>query len=131
MNQAALSYIERLDGHILCVWNKRYNGWALPGGKVEEGESPAATQERELREETGLETISSELLYEHEHDSLGPAGGKRHVYVFRVKPAGIPTMMEPGCPTAWLDREELLLRTPFKVYFDEFFQFLDAQRAVE
>jgi len=39
VNRAAVSYVEREDGRILCVWNSRYGGWALPGGKVEEGET--------------------------------------------------------------------------------------------
>ena len=47
MNRAAVSYIERGDGRILCVWNSRYGGWTLPGGKVEEGETVEAAQERD------------------------------------------------------------------------------------
>ena len=42
MNRAAVSYVERSDGRILCVWNSRYGGWTLPGGKVEEGETVEA-----------------------------------------------------------------------------------------
>src|SRR5208337_2707287 len=48
MNRAAVSYVERSDGRILCVWNSRYGGWTLPGGKVEEGETVEAAQAREL-----------------------------------------------------------------------------------
>jgi 8-oxo-dGTP diphosphatase len=48
------------DGNILLV-RKDKRKWALPGGKVEPGESPAEAAARELSEETGLDV--QELLY--------------------------------------------------------------------
>jgi NADH pyrophosphatase NudC (nudix superfamily) len=54
LRYAAVSYIERQDGRLLCVWNQRYEGWSLPGGMVEDGESPEQALGRELREETSL-----------------------------------------------------------------------------
>jgi ADP-ribose pyrophosphatase YjhB (NUDIX family) len=59
---ASVSFIEREDGRLLCVWNKRYGGWSLPGGMVEEGETVDAAQARELREETSLETLTRKHL---------------------------------------------------------------------
>lgn len=63
-------------GHILFVRKDR-SKWALPGGKIEPGESPAAAAIRELHEETGLE--ASEPLYILEFE----AGNVRH-HVFEV-----------------------------------------------
>jgi 8-oxo-dGTP diphosphatase len=48
------------EGHILFV-RKARSKWALPGGKVEQGERPVGAAERELEEETGLNVDG--LLY--------------------------------------------------------------------
>jgi len=69
---AAVSLIEQ-DGRLLCVWNRRYEGWSLPGGMVEPGESPRQAQERELREETGLATLEQTLVFKGPHGVATPA----------------------------------------------------------
>ena len=111
---AAVSLIERSDGRILCVWNRRYLGWSLPGGKVEPGETNGQAQERELKEETGLETLSRKSLYR------GPHNGAT-VHVFLITTRGQPRVMEKGCPVAWLSREEFLAESPFADFYRELF----------
>ena len=59
--------------------------WTLPGGRVEEGESPEAAAVRELREETAIEGASSRRWASSRsrargsrysiHEYLGGAGG--------------------------------------------------------
>lgn len=121
--RAAVSLIERAeDGRLLCVWNRRYGGWALPGGKVEAGESAEDAQARELREETSLETIERVLVFEGEHGLKVEGSRGSRVSLFRVLYyIGEPREMEIGCPVAWLTREEFLERSPFRDFYGRVF----------
>jgi ADP-ribose pyrophosphatase YjhB (NUDIX family) len=67
-------------GRILLVRKTYGNGWDIPGGYVDEGESPAAACERELREELGLERTARRLLV---HDwAPAQAEGDKILYIF-------------------------------------------------
>jgi ADP-ribose pyrophosphatase YjhB (NUDIX family) len=123
VRRAAVSLIER-DGRMLCVWNRRYGGWSLPGGMVERGELVESGQERELREETGLETVKRELVFEGEHGikSAHKRGRASRVCLFRVVASGEPRQMENGCPIAWKTREEFLAESPFASFYRGVFE---------
>src|SRR5271170_1279051 len=98
MKIAAVSYVEREGGKILCVWNKRYGGWALPGGLVEEGESVEVALARELLEETGMHLLSSTPIYKGPHGIANPDPTRAsEVHVFRVVASGTPHETEEGC----------------------------------
>ncbi|MGW8377998.1 NUDIX hydrolase [Streptomyces sp. ODS28] len=68
-------------GGVLLVKPTYKAGWNLPGGHVDEGESPREACAREIREETGLKLEAGTLLA-HAFVS-GPGGKGGHVfYVF-------------------------------------------------
>ena len=56
--QAAMGIIRRADGALFMQQRRAGQSfaghWEFPGGKVDEGETPAAALTRELREETGI-----------------------------------------------------------------------------
>lgn len=116
--QAAVSVVDNGGGEVLCVWNKRYGGWSLPGGMVEDGETPLQAQERELREETGLRTRFAKLVFCGAHGIKAAPGKERPgrasiVNVFLVDPLGEPQMIEEGCPVEWLAVDDFVRRSPF------------------
>lgn len=45
------------EGHRVLIIRDPYGQWGLPKGHVEEGEEPPDAAIREVREETGLETV--------------------------------------------------------------------------
>lgn len=106
---AAVALVEREDGKVLVVWNKRYGRWSMPGGKVEDGESPADAVRREIKEEVGAVAVSVDALYDGSPGARVDAGRGQYVYVFACAIAGPPREREPGCPVTWFTREEFLL----------------------
>jgi 8-oxo-dGTP pyrophosphatase MutT (NUDIX family) len=120
---AAVAYVERADGKVLCVWNKRYGCWGFPGGRVEAGESIEEALRRELREETGVE------LVEATHIHTGPHGlpvvdptRASDVAFYRVKIFCEPREMEEGCAVTWLTQEEFLKWSSFAAFYKTVFE---------
>lgn len=59
---AAGALIRDAEGRILIVRPTYKDGWDIPGGYVEPGESPAAACRREMGEELGLDRKPGRLL---------------------------------------------------------------------
>ena len=69
-------------GRVLLVEHTYLDGWWLPGGGVDRGETCHDAVARELREEAGVNPIATpQLLSVHSHEDYFPGD---HVLVFRV-----------------------------------------------
>lgn len=115
---AAVSLVFGID-NILCVWNRRYKGWSLPGGMVEDGETPEDAQRRELEEETWLLTKKATLIHEGPHGLPHKPGRASVVRIYLVEAVGEPREMEDGCPVQWLSVEEFLAQSPFRDFYSK------------
>lgn len=99
------------DGRVLLVQRKRHPGaglWAVPGGKVELGETLAATARREMSEETGLEVEVGEVVWVGE--SVGPGTPPEwHFVLIDFLATVIGGELEPGDDAAaagWFTYDE-------------------------
>ena len=120
---ACVSLIERSDEAVLCVWNKTYQGWTLPGGKKRNTEHERVAQQRELLEETGLGTLQDEEVFAGK-TAIKPElerGTATRVVVFRVTAFGHLKSGEPGSPVAWKTRAELRTTSPFANFYCRLF----------
>jgi len=117
LRKSAVSWVER-DNLVLVVWNKRFHGWAMPGGMVEEGETIGQAQARELLEETGLGTHAAKLVFRAELKLPPPKQDRSSdVHFFRVSAYGTPRGLEEDCPVAWMSWDELCKVSPFREFY--------------
>lgn len=69
-------------GRVLLIEHTYLEGWWLPGGGVDAGETSHQAVARELREEAGVNPVGlPQLLSVHSNESFFPGD---HVLVFRV-----------------------------------------------
>lgn len=67
---------------ILLVKHTYSEGWVLPGGGVEVGESMLTALKRELSEEVGLKCTSAKVLHVHHNSSISK---RDHVVIYLVE----------------------------------------------
>lgn len=77
------------DDKIMCIRYKDINKdfFDIPGGKIEDGETPLDAAKRECHEELGNNAIFDETLFElvMEFDEIATSDGKTpiHFYIFK------------------------------------------------
>jgi ADP-ribose pyrophosphatase len=93
---------ETPEGELVLIWQYRFGTDSvcleIPGGVVDPGESPESTARRELREETGYDAESFELVQVVEPN---PALQNNKCWTFLARGARL------AHPTEWDDIEEL------------------------
>ena len=86
--------------HVLLAWRHRWVpdlwSWELPGGLLEDGESPEAAAQRELLEETGYRVHDLRRLLTYEPE-VGSVRAPRFVFLTQaVDQVGDPTEHDEG-----------------------------------
>lgn len=112
-----MAVIVNADGRLLLIRRRvaeRDLAWALPGGKIESGESPGEAAAREALEETGLRVRASGQLGERIH----PDTGRRIAYIACRLLDGVARPASPRevAAVAWVASEQLLDYVPRGLY---------------
>lgn len=94
------------NGRVLMVRLQRpgRSFWVLPGGAIEDGESPQEAAIREVREETGLEVAIDRLLFVEEPRTVGDVEVRspRHTFLARRIGGELEPQYEEVAEVAWL-----------------------------
>ena len=112
--QPASSAIIERDGRYLLVLRSKPPSdamYAFPGGRGEEGETPAETAIRELLEETGIQGEKPMLFatYDLPGREDGPGSPSFFLSVFKVKadPAAIAVASDDAASVGWYSAAEI------------------------
>ena len=100
------------DGLFLAVTNRKHDGYTLPGGKIDPGETPAEAAVRELREETGLRVRIDQLRGSGDYFEHTWRDTPVRCYAFFVDWSVVDGQeavpQEEGTQVFWVTRDDLL-----------------------
>lgn len=103
-------------GHVLLCHRTDGQGWALPGGRIEDGESPEEAARRELQEETGYKYEDPLLKWTRRLSSHSITEGSSVEVDFTTFLARVdkfdPTLCEEHDACQWVDRAFALAAAP-------------------
>lgn len=112
--QPASSAIIERDGRYLLVLRSKPPSdamYAFPGGRGEDGETPAETALRELLEETGIRAEKPQLFatYDVPGRDDGPGGPSFFLSVFKVKADrnAVAVASDDAASVGWYTAEEI------------------------
>jgi 8-oxo-dGTP pyrophosphatase MutT (NUDIX family) len=119
---AACILIRRDDKFLAVARRGTTDEWGLPGGKIDNDETPAEAASRELQEETGLVVLAGDLQPAFvSHCGPGVDGKTFKVVTFiPIKYSGTVASGDAG-PVDWVDIDKLM-EGPFGTYNKELFQ---------
>ncbi|WP_238006172.1 NUDIX hydrolase [Dactylosporangium sp. AC04546] len=85
--RVAVVFLVDPEGRILMQHRDQHakvspNQWAMPGGKIEEGEEPIEAARREVLEETGLTAAALEHYFTGTRPSVSTVDGLVEMHVF-------------------------------------------------
>ena len=92
---------------IALVRNDWTDGWFLPGGAVEPGETPAGAARREVREETGLEATLEGPLVALEQTYVSETDGDAQFSALQVVYSATADGEIPGASQLGVSEEEI------------------------
>jgi len=113
-NLSIAVFVMLLKGDELCMLRRSNTGWmdgcfSLPAGGLEKGETLSTAAARELKEETGVDAIPSELALVHTmHVWTENRSWIGHYFICREW-SGIPFLAEPDkhAEVSWKNMSDL------------------------